>query len=112
MRAKTEQLIKKAQELDEDIEMHGADTAVLLAQKQNPILLDRVYQALQESCVILEDFTQLPTLRAHNGQLYFLSAGQSGSQRSLTDVVDSRQDYFNLRLALAEERVFSHTDKF
>lgn len=27
MRAKTEQLIKKAQELDEDIEMHATDTA-------------------------------------------------------------------------------------
>ncbi len=76
------------------------------------LMQDRVYQALKESCVVLEDFTELPSVRNYNGQLFFLTPKQQGSKRSLTDVVDSRQDYYSLRLALAEERVFSHTDRF
>lgn len=74
--------------------------------------MDKVYQALTTSCVILEDFTQIPNVRYHNGQLYFLAASYAGNKRSLSDVVDARLDYFNIRLALAEERVFSHTDKY
>jgi hypothetical protein len=74
--------------------------------------MDKVYQALSTSCVVLEDFTQVPTIRNHNGSLFFLNSSQTGSKRSLSDVVDARLDYFNIRLALAEERVFSHTDKY
>jgi hypothetical protein len=76
------------------------------------LMLDKVYATLVEQCLILEDFTQLPSIRLHNGTLFFLAPQQTGSKRSLTDVVDARQDYYNLRLALAEERVFSHTDKY
>lgn len=73
---------------------------------------DRVYLALKESSVVIEDFTELPSIRNYNGQLFFLTNKQQGSKRSLTDVVDSRHEYYNLRLIMAEERVFSHTDKY
>ena len=44
--------------------------------------------------------------------MFFLATKQTGGKRSLSDVVDARQDYYNIRLALAEERVFSHTDRY
>ena len=64
-------------------------TAVKSAQ-QSGLMLDKVYHTLVENCLILEDFTQLPSIRQHNGQLFFLAPQQAGSKRSLTDVVDSR----------------------
>jgi hypothetical protein len=30
-------------------------------------MLDKVYLSLLESCLILEDFTQLPSIRQHTG---------------------------------------------
>jgi hypothetical protein len=94
--------------MQDDIELVQAPAL----KKANPMFQDKVYLALLESCVIVDDFTQMSSLKQHNGQLYFLNALQSGSKRSLSDIVDARQDYFALRLALAEERVFSHSDKY
>jgi hypothetical protein len=31
------------------------------------LMQDRVYQALKESCVVIEDFTELPSIRNYNG---------------------------------------------
>ena len=31
------------------------------------LMLDKVYLSLLESCLILEDFTQLPSIRQHTG---------------------------------------------
>ena len=31
------------------------------------LMQDRVYQALKESCVVIEDFTDLPSIRNYNG---------------------------------------------
>ena len=61
-----------------------------------------------ESVVLLEDFTQFPQLVVQNGSLYYTFK----LKRSLSEVNVARQDYYNYRLQLAEERVFSHTDKY
>ena len=41
----------------EDVVMNQVDYAL------SALMLDRVYQALIDSCVILEDFTQFPIIR-------------------------------------------------
>jgi len=35
--------------------------------QQSGLMLDKVYQTLVENCLMLEDFTQLPSIRQHNG---------------------------------------------
>ncbi len=63
--------------------------------------------------MILGDLTQLPSAVLHNGIIYFLPPGsKEATKRSYFDVVEARADYFELRLALADERIFSHTSKF
>ncbi|TNV81490.1 hypothetical protein FGO68_gene12645 [Halteria grandinella] len=75
---------------------------------------DRVYGQLVQEVHVLEDFTQLPCVRLHNGQIYFINAAQAvgPNKRTSFDVVDAHSEYYNLRLALAEERIFSHVSKF
>ena len=113
MKARALQKKQESKDVQEDAEMSHEDI-IQKTQDQNTssMMLDRVYKALHESCVVLEDFTQMPILRYHNGQIYFLTQQQAGSKRTTEEVVDSRQDYYALRLALAEERVFSHSDHF
>ena len=41
--------------------------------QKSGLMLDKVYQTLIENCLILDDFTQLPSIRQHNGQLFFLA---------------------------------------
>ena len=36
-------------------------------QNISHLMQDRVYQALKESCVVIEDFTELPSIRNYNG---------------------------------------------
>ena len=81
---------KQAQmEQEEDVEMVESASAVTV-KPVSGLMLDKVYLSMLETCLILEDFTQLPSIRQHNGQLYFLASQQTGSKRSLTDVVDAR----------------------
>ena len=92
----------------EDVEMQQVEAVPVV----NPLMLDRVYRELLESCVILEDFTQMPAIRQSNGQIYFIPPNNNKSGNTLINVVNARQEYYDIRLALAEERVFSHTDKY
>ena len=94
---------------EQDVEMQVYEVP---EEVNNALLLDRVYQELQRSCIILDDFTQFPIIRLHNGQLFFMTKQQASGNCSINDVIDPRIDYFALRLAFAEERVFSHSDKY
>ena len=51
----------------ENVVAHKLAAAAALVIKQNPLLLDKVYTSLQDSLIILEDFTQFPHLEHHNG---------------------------------------------
>eukprot|EP00347_Sterkiella_histriomuscorum_P020272 403338437 len=103
--------MKKMQALkNQDTEMKNetGDISQIQVKRINPLMQDKVYKSLLESVVILEDFTQFPQLIVQNNQLYYSLT----LKRTLSEVNISRQDYYNYRLQLAEDRVFSHTDKY
>jgi hypothetical protein len=58
-------------EQSEDVDMAESSMPVKPAVLSG-LMLDKVYLSLLESCLILEDFTQLPSIRQHTGQLFFL----------------------------------------
>lgn len=58
-------------------------------------------EAADRSC--LEDF---PKISVKNGTIRFLH--NSASNRNIFEVTNSRFEYFQTRLALVEERIFSH----
>lgn len=49
-----------------DVEMNAVEEEEELPMI-NPLIHDRVYMALQDSCVILEEFTMVPAIRQNNG---------------------------------------------
>jgi len=99
-------LKKEAQAREkEELKMEVQQAVV---KKKNPLLQDKVYKSLLESVVVLEDFTQFPKLIVQNSQIFYSLT----SKRSIFDVNIARQDYFNNRMALAEERIFSNTDVY
>ena len=80
-----------------------------MANKMKQLVIqDKVLKKLNESVVILEDFAEFPTIKILNGQLYFAS----NSQHNILEIVNSKPTYFSNRLFLAEERVFSNTNKY
>jgi hypothetical protein len=72
------------------------------------MFFDKVLKQVHESVIVLDDFTEFPSIRAINGQVLF----NVGTPRNFLNVTDSRTDYYANRLALMEERVFSHTDTY
>lgn len=72
-------------------------------------MLDKVVVELKKRNVYLNEFQQFPKLvNGANGiNFKHYSAHSSG-----TDVTKSRHEYYALRLAQAEERIFSHPDKY
>ena len=93
------QKLQGGEAVDEEVEMKK----ILVPKKVNPLLLDKVYRTLQENTVILDDFTQFPSLLVHEGKMFF----KSNEKRSLINISQSKQDYYNNLLVQAEERIFS-----
>lgn len=73
------------------------------------VVHDKVLKKLNDSIVVIEDFADFPQITLNNGKIAF---SNKGNTRGILDVCDSKANYFNARLALAEERVFSNTNKY
>ena len=58
--------MQKELEQSDDVDMPESGMAVRPAVLSG-LMLDKVYLSLLESCLILEDFTQLPSIRQHTG---------------------------------------------
>ena len=63
---------------------------------------------MSKSIVALTSLKEFPKLQLLNKIVHF----KSEIPRSIFEVKDSRFDFFELRLALIEDRVFSHTQLY
>ena len=75
-------------------------------EKAAKMLTDKVMIDLKDNIVVLDDFKRFPKVSMHlNGGIVY---EHYFKHNSIRDVNDSRLNYYKLRLAQAEERIFSH----
>ena len=71
---------------------------------------DKVHLELNQTIMVIDDFTEFPRISAINGMIYFLNP--NGAKHNMLEMVNSKPNYFNNRLALTEERIFSNNGKY
>jgi hypothetical protein len=71
--------------------------------------LDKITSELQKSVVVLTSVQEFPKISILNKQISFKSEANT---RSIFDISNSMFDYFEQRLALVEERIFSHVEEY
>jgi hypothetical protein len=57
MKAKVDEQKKLNSDIMDDVEMINTDVPKPMVKKVNPLMYDKVYQALLDSTVVLEEFT-------------------------------------------------------
>lgn len=65
---------------------------------------DKIIAELAKSVIVISSLNEYPNLQLINKNVHFKQA-----PRSIIEIQESRFNFFELRLALVEERVFSHT---
>ena len=85
----------------------------MIKQTHDPNIYDRILRQLKQSVVIVGngDLNEFPHVTAMYGAPTFLNNNDI-VPRSIFEVQKCRFDYFTTRLALIEERIFSHVKDF
>ena len=80
-------------------------------KRETQLEMDKILVEVKGKNVILNDFQQFPRMLIDNktGGINFVHYSK---HKKIRDVNDSRMDYFAQKLAQAEERIFSHPDKY
>lgn len=77
---------------------------------EQKLVSDKVMSEIYKQNVFLDDFKSFPKLIINNqGNIEFCHYLK---HRNIKNVNESRTEYFAQRMALAEERLFSHSDKY
>ncbi len=71
---------------------------------------DKIAAELSKSVVVLASVQEFPKIQILNKQILFKA--DTKSTRNIFNITTSMFDYFEQRLALVEERIFSHVEEF